>query len=161
MKFAVLGEKAVGQRLSVKYGKLSAQHTEYFPTGQLKWSKISPSGFSQSSSEFVVWGLTSRGERKQTLQFPVPWSRLLWKPLKNTTVWTPVNPHFTLLHPCPYKPSILQQATTEGGYLHSPSTAVSTYLIAHAAKSPYFCLGINLLDIWFSNPLFPMQLTAF
>lgn len=71
------------------------------------------------------------------------------------------SPRFILLHLCPNKPFILQQAAAGKVYLHSPSTAVSSYLTAYAPKSPCFCLEINLLDIWFSKPLFPVQLTAF
>lgn len=33
------------------------------------------------SELFRVCGLTSTGEKQQTLQFPVPWPSLLWKPL--------------------------------------------------------------------------------
>lgn len=45
----------------------------------------------------------------------------------------------------------MQQATAEEVYLHSLSTAVISYLAARAPKSPFFCLEINLLDIWLSN----------
>lgn len=64
------------------------------------------------------------------LQLPFPWY------LSQTTTWTPTSPHFPLLHLCPNKPFILQQATVGEVYLHSPLTAVSSYLAACPPKSP-------------------------
>lgn len=122
MMFAVLGEKQQ-DKASLWYVKSYLLNTLQFSQQvQLNYQNVSFWTFS------ALFKVEKTG--RKCYNFPFPWY------LSQTTTWTPTSPHFTLLHLCPNKPFILQKATAGEVYLHSPLTAVSSYLTACAPKCP-------------------------